>query len=128
MADIKEITNRWLARNTKAKGVLACGVRYADASTFNQSSSSDFSAAALDHSWNSVAGMFHFLNQHQNDVDQMCWNFENHLLHCVVRHDDTCLGIFTPKGPEAYDSTAVTRMISEFKSLRGGEKGSRPAF
>ena len=122
MADIKEITNRWLARNTKAKGVLACGVRYPDRSTYNQTTSTNFSAAALDRSWESIASTFQYLKQNQNDVDQMCWVFENYLLFCAVRSDDTCLGVFAAKNEEEHDATAINRMISEFKALRGDRK------
>jgi hypothetical protein len=118
MADIKETTNRWLARNTKAKGVLACGVRYPDQTSFNQTSAPSFSTTALDNSWNCVASTFQFLKQSQNDVDQMCWVFENYLLYCAVRADDVCLGIFTSKKEEEHDPAVIGRMISEFKALR----------
>lgn len=125
MADIKEITNRWMARNTKAKGVLACGVRYADQTTFNQSSTPDFSSAALDKTWNCVAGTFEFLKQRQSDMDQMCWVFENYLLYCATRQDDACLGIFTLKSEEDHDPSVVNRMIAEFKALRTSDR-SKP--
>ena len=124
MADIKETTNRWLARNTKAKGVLACGVRYPDQTTFNQTSA-NFPQAALDNSWNCVASTFQFLKQNQNDVDQMCWVFEKHLLYCAMRNDEVCLGIFTSKNEEEYDPVVVNRMISEFKTLRAVERAAR---
>src|SRR5688572_22069207 len=107
MADIKEITNRWMARNTKARGVLACGVRYPDQSTFNQTQAPNCSATALDNSWNCVAKTFEFLKQNRNDVDQMCWVFENYLLYCAVRSDDVCLGIFTAKKEEEHDPAVV---------------------
>jgi hypothetical protein len=122
MADIKEITNRWLARNTKAKGILACGVRYPDQTSFNQTVAPNFSATALDNSWNCVANTFQFLKEQQNEVDQMCWVFENHFLYCAIRKDDACLGIFTAKDEEAHDVVAVNRMISEFKALRSSDK------
>lgn len=122
MADIKEITNRWLARNTKAKGILACGVRYADETTFNQVSSSDFSLPALDNSWNCIAATFQFLRQQETDVDQMCWVFENHRLFCATRADEACLGIFASKNEEDYDAAAINRMISEFRTLRAAER------
>jgi hypothetical protein len=125
MADIKEITNRWLARNTKAKGVLACGVRYADETTFNQTSAPNFPATALDNSWSCVAKTFQFLKQNQNEVEQMCWVFENFLLYCAVRSDDACLGIFTAKKEDEHDPAVVARMISEFKALRATDRAAR---
>jgi hypothetical protein len=125
MADIKEITNRWLARNTKGKGILACGVRYPDQTTFNQTSNSNFAAKALDNSWNCVSSTFQFLKQNKNDVDQMCWVFENYLLYCVVRTDDVCLGIFTSKKEEEQDPALINRMISEFKALRASDRAPK---
>ena len=125
MADIKEITNRWLARNTKAKGVLACGVRYSDRTSFNQSSTAEFSLSALDNSWNCVANTFDFLKQNQNGVEQMCWVFENYRLFCATRSDDACLGIFASKNEEDHDTAAISKMISEFKTLRGTDKAAR---
>jgi hypothetical protein len=120
MADIKEITNRWLARNTKVKGVLACGVRYADQTTFNQISSPAFSSAALDNSWGCVASTFDFLKQQKSEVDQMCWVFERYHLFCAQRPDGTCLGVYVAKGEDQHDPAAVNKMIAEFKTLRAG--------
>ncbi len=115
----KEMTNRWLARNAKAKGILACGVRHPDQTTFNHAaSSSDISTAALDNSWECVSSTFAFLKQHKNEVDQMCWVFENFLLHCALRSDETCLGILTSKNADEHDPAVVNRLISEFKSLK----------
>lgn len=113
----KEMTNRWLARNAKAKGVLACGVRHPDQTTSNHAASPDFSTAALDSSWECVSSTFAFLKQNKNEVDQMCWVFDNYLLHCALRSDETCLGIVTAKNEE-HDPAVVSRIISEFKSLK----------
>ncbi len=113
-----EVTNRWLSRNAKTKGVLACGIRYSDLTTFNQTGSPEFSTAALDSSWECVSHTFAFLKQHKTEVDQMCWVFENFLLHCAWRSDDTCLGIVTSKNQDEHDAVAVNRIISEFKALK----------
>ena len=115
---LKEMTNRWLTRNAKAKGVLACGVRHPDQTTYNQTASPDFSPAALDKSWECVSSTFAFLKQHKNDVDQMSWVFDNFLLHCAWRSDDTCLGIVTSKKEEEHDPAVVNRIMAEFKALK----------
>lgn len=118
MADIKEIANRWLARNTRARGVHACGLRYPDQTTFNQAATTSFKSDLLDNAWNGAAATFKFLKQHGSDVDQMCWVYENFLLHCATRGDEICLGIFTSKNEEEFDAAAINRMLSEFKTLR----------
>ena len=122
---MKEITNRWLTRSAKGKGVLACGIRYPDQTTSNHTFSSDFNPAVLDNSWECVSTTFQFLKQHQNDVDQMCWVFDNFRLHCAIRADNTCLGIFTSKNEKDYEASVVNRMISEFQGLKTSEKVAR---
>ena len=115
---LKDVTNRWLTRNAKTKGIIACGVRHADLSTFNHTSSQDFSSPALDASWECVAQTFQFLKQHKNELDQMCWAFQNHLLYCAWRADDTCLGIVTSSNHEEHDPATINRLIAEFKAIK----------
>lgn len=117
MQDMKEITNRWLARNFKGKGVMACGVLYADQTSTNYSASSVLPTTSLDNVWNNLAGAFQFLKAHQAESDQMRWVFENFFLHCATRGDNACLGIFTSKNEEEYDPALVNRMISEFRAM-----------
>jgi hypothetical protein len=119
---IKELTNRWLTRTAKSKGILACGIRYPDQTTFNQSQSPNFTPEGLDSSLEHVASTFNFLKQQNSDVDHMCWVFENHLLYCASRKDEVCLGIFTSKDKEEHDSGAINRLIAEFKTLKSSTR------
>lgn len=121
---LKEITNRWLTRSAKAKGVLACGVRYPDRTSSNHAFAADFNPAVLENSWECVAGVFEFLKQHQNDVDQMCWVFDNYRLYCAVRADQACLGVFTAKSDQDHDQAGIQRILSEFKTLKTAEKAT----
>src|SRR3954471_7438632 len=121
MQDMKDITNRWLARNAKSKGVVACGILYSDQTTMNHTSSESLPASGLDHAWICLANAFQFMKQNQSDADQMRWVFENYFLHCAVRADDACLGIFTARNEE-YDPVVVNRMITEFKAMVTLEK------
>lgn len=118
MQDMKEVTNRWLARNAKSKGVMACGILYADHTTTNHTGSEQFPAAALDNAWNCLANSFQFLQQNQNQGEQMRWVFENYFLYGAIRGDNACLGIFTSKEEGNYDPVGINRMISEFKSIQ----------
>ncbi|MDB6024355.1 MAG: hypothetical protein JWM68_578 [Verrucomicrobiales bacterium] len=122
MQDMKEVTNRWLARNAKGKGLVACGVLYSDQTTVNHTASPQFPVEALDNTWNCLANAFQFLRQNQNDGEQMRWVFENFFLHGAIRGDNACLGIFTSKSEEEYDPIVVNRMISEFKGILISEK------
>ncbi len=122
MQDMKEVTNRWLARNAKGKGVVACGILYSDHTTSNHTASPQFPAESVDNSLNCLANAFQFLKQQQMDGDQMRWVFENFFLHAATREDSACLGIFTSKNEEEYDPAVVNRMVSEFKGILSSEK------
>jgi hypothetical protein len=122
MQDMKDVTNRWLSRNAKGKGVVACGILYSDQTTTSFSESAQFPTEALENSWVSLANAFDFLRQNQKSGEQMRWVFENFYLHGAIRADNACLGIFTSKTEEEYDAAVVNRMIAEFKGILGSEK------
>ena len=121
MQDLKEVTNRWLARNSKLQGVIACGVLYPDQTTTTHTVSEQFPSAVLDNAWNVLANSFQFLKQNQAGGDQMRWVFEHYFVHGAIRSDNACLGIFTSKTEPDYDPAVVNRLISEFRGIGASE-------
>src|SRR5690242_14979802 len=117
MQELKEVTNRWLARNAKGQGVLACGILYSDQTTSNHSASEQFPSPALDGAWNCLANAFQYLKQNESQTEQMRWVFQDFLLHGAIRGDNACLGILTSKTEAEFDPALVNRMVAEFNAI-----------
>ena len=116
---MKEFINRWMTRNSRCRGVLACGLRHPDQTTFNQPLDSGLSEDSLNASWDCLAEAFAFLHEKQAEAGRLCWAFEKHRVYAARRGDDTCLGVITQAGEGASDWSALEKMLAEFQSLRG---------
>jgi hypothetical protein len=108
--------NDWLTHKTQLPGVLACGLRYANATTVNQSYSLDYPPEKLDQAWFSVAETFEVAHLHRFPAPMLQWVFAHAQLYGLRRPDKTCLGIFVANDPQAVDATALARLFDEFKA------------
>ena len=114
---MKETLHQWLARRTQLPGVLACGVRYPDKTSFTQTWSADFPAQALDNALRCMSDAFQVLKINFFPHERARWVYEHAFLYCARRDDGICLGIFTAKDPQAFDAAAVEYLVEEFHLL-----------
>ncbi|MSU57832.1 MAG: response regulator [Pedosphaera sp.] len=108
----------WLAQQTPAKGVLACGVILTDRKTLHQSFSADLQLTALNGAWPCVADTFDAATRMQFPAWQLRWIFERAQLYGVRRVDGVSFGLLLSKDAQAVDLAAVEQLFEEFKSLR----------
>jgi hypothetical protein len=117
---MKELVNQWVTQRARLRGVLACGVRFADKTSFTKSWTPDFPAPALDNAWRCASDAFQVLKINLFPNDHIRWVYENAFLYCARRDDGTCLGIFTAKDPKAFDAAGIERLLAEFRALEAG--------
>ncbi len=123
---MKESFKQWLSRRSRQRGVLACGVRFPDKTALTQSWSQEFTSPSLDNAWRCASDAFEVLKVNFFPDQRIRWVYENALLHCVRREDGIYLGIFTAKGPEAFDAVEIERLITEFRTLRADGVAAGP--
>jgi len=107
----------WLAQVPSVRGLLACGVRFADGTALSQSYSCDCPMAALEHAWRCVADTFEVLAAYQQPAIHLRWRYELAHLHCVRRSDGAILGLFVTSRSADLDTPAVERLMADFEAL-----------
>ena len=116
---MNSLFNQWLRDNSKIEGVLGCAVRYADKTCFTLTYNPDFSQPNMELAWRCMADTFHVLKLHKKSVQRLLWVFEKADLHCTIRNDGVCLGVFTvPEPVPAATKEELARLFSEFQELR----------
>jgi hypothetical protein len=115
---MKELLKQWVGQHAQLPGVLACGVRFPDKTSFTQSWAADFRVQSLERAWRSSGEAFQVLKIYFFPTDYVRWVYEKAVLHCARRDDGICLGIFTAKGEQSPDPAAVQRLLVEFRALR----------
>ena len=115
---MKELLQQWVGQRAQLPGVLACGVRFPDKTSFTQSWAADFRVQNLDRAWRCAGEAFQVLKIYFFPNEYVRWVYEKAVLHCARRDDGICLGIFTAKDTQAPDPAAVQRLLVEFRALR----------
>ena len=110
--------NSWLRNHTQIPGVIACGVRYPDKSTFTRVYSNEISEATTESALRCIAETFLAMKNQKFTGPRLCWTFENALLHCFARSDGICLGVFTSKDPQVAAPDKLNKLIAEFQNTR----------
>jgi DNA-binding response OmpR family regulator len=108
----------WFARQSVARGLLACGVALPDQKVLTQSFTKDIALAALNNAWPCLADTFDAATRFQFPAWQLRWIYERAQIYCVRRTDGTSLGLLLQKPPVAVDLAAVEKLFTEFHSLR----------
>ena len=114
---MKETAKQWMAENSRARGLLACGVRFTDKTSINESHSPDFPIVAMENAWRCIADAYQVLTLHRFPVARMRWVYEQAVLACVRRSDGIILGLFLAPNAEEADPQEVERLFSEFHAL-----------
>ena len=115
---MKELLQQWVAQRARLPGVLACGLRFPDKTSFTQSWSDDFPAQNLDHAWRCASDAFQVLKISVFPSEYVRWVYEKAYLYCARRDDGICLGVFMAKDPKVSDPVAVERLLVEFRAFR----------
>lgn len=115
---MKETVQQWMAQNSSASSVLACGVRFTDKTSINESHSEDFPLVAMENTWRCIADAYQVLTLHRFPVARMRWVYEQAILACVRRNDGIILGLFLSPDAEEAEQEEVERLFSEFHALR----------
>ena len=114
---MKEVVNLWLSKNARLPGVLACGVRYQDKTTFTQSWSSLYKPEAIENVCRCIADTFQVTQLNRFVGSYLRWVYQNAFLFSTRRTDGICLGIFTTNDPLAFDRAEIERLLEEFRRL-----------
>jgi len=117
---MKEFLQQWVSGRARLPGVLACGVRFSDKTSFTQSWSPDFSVQNLDHAWRCASDAFQVLKINFFPSEYVRWVYEKAFLYCARREDGVCFGLFTANDPQSYDRAAIERLLAEFRALGSG--------
>lgn len=120
---MKEVLQQWVDRSTRLPGVLACGLRFPDKTSFTRSWSTEFPVHNLDRAWRCASDAYQVLKLNFPPNDYVRWVYENALLYSTRREDGVCLGIFTVRDAQACDPAEMERLLAEFRTLNGAPPG-----
>ena len=114
---MKATLNLWLTKNVRIHGVLAGGIRYPDSSAFSQSLSDAFSSPACDNAMRGLSDLFKVLQMNRLPSEIARLSFQDGTLHAARRADGVCLGVFTLRDPNDYDSDELDRILEAFLNV-----------
>jgi hypothetical protein len=107
----------FLARNSKAPGVMALAVQYPDKSTGFQKCLLEIPDEALENAWRCVTETIPVLKLNQFPTARFRWIYGRAVVHCECRKDGSCLGVFASKENEEINHLELDRLVAEFQSL-----------
>ena len=107
----------WLARHSKIRGLLGCGILRPSQSPLSQPSPQGFAPQTLGVAWRCVHSVFERLDLQAFPAWQIRWLYDQAQLYAVRRADGKALCMFLSRDPEALDVAATERVFTEFKTL-----------
>ena len=113
---MKETLNLWLSNNGRLPGLLACGIRYPDTSSFTQTLAAGFPTTALENSLRCVADTFLVLQLNRLPADHVRWVYDKASLYCARRSDGICLVLIAAKDAVSSEK-AIDRLLAEFQKV-----------
>lgn len=113
---MKETLNLWLSNNGRLPGLLACGIRYPDTSSFTQTLAAGFPSAALENSLRCVADTFLVLQLNRLPADNVHWVYDKATLYCARRSDGICLILIAAKDAVS-SAKAIDGLLAEFQKV-----------
>jgi hypothetical protein len=115
---VSELINRWFSRAARLPGMLACGLRYADGSTYSRTWELHLPEPLLNELWGRLMPIAEVATTAETPETQR-WTFDKNLVVATARaNGPTFFVLFTKKGEEP-DAASVERLLNEFRSLRG---------
>jgi hypothetical protein len=108
--------NSWLKEATAGRNLLACGLRYPDKSCFVHAYTPQYTSASVEAVLRGVGDCFQLLKQQKQTFGRLRWMFEKSQLHCAMRGDGICLGIFTSRSEEP-PVEVLDRLFAEFQAF-----------
>ena len=114
---MKATLNLWLTKNVRIHGVLGGGIRYPDSTAFSQSLSDAFTSPACDNAMRGLTDLFKVLQMNRLPSEIVRLSFQDGTLHAARRGDGVCLGIFTLRDANDYDSDELARTLQAFLNV-----------
>jgi hypothetical protein len=106
----------WLHQVTQVPGIIVCGVRLPDRSTFTRSVAQEFPEEQMNRTWHRLSDTLQTLNVHRVQGQQMRWSYEHAEIHFAVRSDGATIGLVSLTGLAAPDPQIVSNLIDQFLS------------
>ncbi len=113
---MKETLNLWLSNNGRLPGLLACGIRYPDTTSFTQTLAAGFPTIALENCLRCVADTFLVLQLNRLPADNVRWVYDKASLYCARRSDGICLVLIAAKDAVS-SGEAIDRLLAEFQEV-----------
>jgi hypothetical protein len=114
---VSELINRWFSRTGRATGMLACGLRYPDGSTFSRTWELHLPETLLNDIWTRLIPMAEVASAETPET--LRWTFDKSVVVAASRaNGPTFFVLLSKKGAEV-DVAGVERLLNEFRALRG---------
>jgi len=114
---MKETLNLWATHRLRQPGVLACALRYPDATAFVQSYVPGFPPSAVENACRCVADTFLVLNLNRLPAEQLRWVFEKANLLCARRKDGVYLVLFVSRSQAEAETRELDQAIRDFHNV-----------
>jgi hypothetical protein len=114
---VSELINRWFSRTGRVPGMLACGLRYHDGSTFSRTWEVQISESLLNELWtrlhpiSEVAGV--------ESAEMMRWTFDKNAVVAAARENGPTFFVLLAKKSGEAEDPGLERLLHEFRALRG---------
>lgn len=121
---MKEEVNLWLSQQGRLPGVLACGVRYPDRSSFTQEWAEGYERDWMERSLSCLSDICRLLRLNGLSGRWLRWSYREGWLYAAERADGTLLALVTTPGQAPAEREAVMSLVESF--LNRPEEMARP--
>lgn len=113
---MSELINRWFSRTNRVPGMLACGLRYPDGSTFSRTWEAHLTETLLNELWTRLQPIGEVAETEA--PESLRWTFEKNTVVAAARaNGPTFFVLLARKSGEAEDP-GLERLLHEFRALR----------
>lgn len=114
---MNELINRWFGRTVRVPGMLACGLRYADGTTFSRTWEVHLSEPLLNDVWTRLHPIAETAGVEAPEL--LRWTFDKHLVVAAPRANGPTFFILLARKSGDTEDAGLERLLHEFRALRG---------
>jgi hypothetical protein len=114
---MSELINRWFGRAARVPGMLACGLRHADGTTYSRAWEASPAEPLLNELWPRLTAIAEAAGGEAPEL--LRWTFDKHVVVAAPRPNGPTFFILLVRKTGEDEDAGVERLLQEFRALRG---------
>ncbi|MFO1497651.1 MAG: hypothetical protein U1G07_04530 [Verrucomicrobiota bacterium] len=111
---MKDEINLWLSRQARLPGVLACGIRYPDRSSFTQQWAGEHDQESVEKSLACLSDVWRLLRLSGLTGRWLRWGYPECWFYSAQRPDGTLLGLIAARSEASTDPEEISALLQSF--------------